>query len=361
MDHSHGAGTPEQDDDPYTMAMSEEAVRLADVQTTEVRRETPTREIELPGRVEVDERTITTVTAHFPGRIRELKVDFTGAPIEKDEPMASIYSPELISAQRELLEALRYEDTNPEMVESARRKLRLWELSERQIERVESRGEVQTELDIVSPVSGVVLDRRVSHEEHVEEGTILYEVANLEDVWVVFEAYEEDLPWLREGDEVSFRLRSNAGPTHTAHITYVDPVVDADSRTVRVRTEVQNSAGRLKPGMLVRGTVQSSGRLGEALTVPASAVLWTGPRSIVYLKAPATEVPTFEAREVELGPRAGDRYVIAEGLEAGDEVVTNGAFKIDSEFQITDRYSMMNRDLEPPQGAGDDSTSSPSQ
>ena len=333
--------------DEYSMVMSESAAQLARVQTTEVERGTPSREIELPGRVKVDERNITTITSHFPGRIRDLKVDFTGAYIEEGQPMASIYSPELISAQRELLEAKRYEETSPEMVESARQKLRLWELSEREINRIEESGEVHTELEIDSPVSGYVLDRRVSHEEHIDEGTILYEVADLDDVWVVFEAYEEDLQWLQEGDEVSFRMRSNPGENHTAQITYIDPVVDGGSRTARVRAEMSNPQGELKPDMLVRGTVHSE--MAEGLMVPKSAVLWTGPRSLVYVKDTDADVPRFEVRDVELGPRAGDFYVIEDGVEEGEHVVFHGAFRLDSEMQLADRFSMMNR--EPGAGA----------
>lgn len=144
-------------------------------------------------------------------------------------------------------------------------------------------------------------------------------------------------------DEVSFRPRSNAEEAHTARIAYVDPVVNPDSRTVRVRAEMANHRGRLKPNTLVRGTVRSNGQMGERLVVPTSAVLWTRPRSIVYLKDPDAEVPTFETREVGLGPRVGDHHVIEDGLEAGEEVVIHGTFKVDSEFQISERYSMMNR------------------
>lgn len=326
----------------HEMEMSESARKLANIQTTEASRETPTREIDLPGRVQVDERRITTVTAHFPGRIRELKVDFTGAPIEEGEPMASIYSPELISAQRELLEAVRHEKTNPSMVENARTKLRRWELGEQTIQAIEERGEVRTEIGIDAPVSGHVLSRSISREQHVQEGTILYKVADLSRVWVVFEAYEDDLQWLSEGDEVSFRLRSDPGTEHTAPITYIDPVVDGSSRTVRVRVEMPNPAGRLKPDMLARGTVRSTGQQGPQVTVPASAVLWTGPRSVVYVKDPSGDVPRFAMREVTLGPRVGDDYVIKSGVEAGEHVVTSGAFTVDSEFQLANRPSMMN-------------------
>ncbi|WP_176521879.1 efflux RND transporter periplasmic adaptor subunit [Longimonas halophila] len=335
-------------DDPYSMVMTDAAMQRAQVQTTEAVSGTPSSEVTLSGRLAVDERRLTTVTTHVDGRIRELMVDFTGASIREGAPMATIYSPELISAQRELLEALKHADRNPRMVESARRKLELWELSDATIRGIEEAGEVQTEVPIVSPVSGTVMDRRVSREQHVQEGTILYEVADLSTLWVVFEAYEEDLPWLREGQTVTFSMRGNAGRTQEATISYIDPMVDPQTRTARVRAELSNPNGRLKPDMLVRGTVQSP-MDNEALLVPDSAVLWTGPRSLVYVQDRASNSPRFEAREVTLGPRVGDRYVIEDGLTEGEHVVTNGAFRVDSAFQLADRRSMMN--VEPGSGS----------
>jgi len=335
-------------DDPYRMVMTDAAVQRAQVQTTEAVRDTPTREITLSGRLAVDERRLTTVTAHVDGRIRELMVDFTGAPIQEGQTMGTIYSPELISAQRELLEALKHADRNPRMVASARRKLELWELSDATIRGIEEAGDVQTEVPITSPVSGVVMDRRISREQHVQEGSILYEVADLSVLWVVFEAYEEDLAWLREGQTVTFSVRGNAGGTQEATISYIDPMVDPQTRTARVRAELSNPNGRLKPDMLVRGTVQSP-MDEEALLVPDSAVLWTGPRSLVYVQDRSSNAHRFEAREVTLGPRVGNRYVIEDGLTEGEHVVTNGAFRVDSAFQLADRRSMMN--VEPGSGS----------
>ncbi len=335
------SGSDAAGNDSYHMVMTDAAVQRAQVQTTEAVRGTPTREVTLSGRLAVDERRLTTVTAHVDGRIRELMVDFTGAPIREGAPMATIYSPELISAQRELLEALKHADRTPRMVEAARRKLELWELSAETIRGIEEAGDVQTEVPIVSPVSGTVMDRRVSREQHVQEGAILYEVADLSALWVVFEAYEEDLPWLREGQTVTFSMRSNAGSPQEATISYIDPMVDPQTRTARVRATLSNPNGRLKPDMLVRGTVQSP-MDDEALLVPDSAVLWTGPRSLVYVQDRASNAPRFEAREVALGPRVGNRYVIKDGLTEGEHVVTHGAFRIDSAFQLADRRSMMN-------------------
>ncbi|MEX2397870.1 MAG: efflux RND transporter periplasmic adaptor subunit [Balneolales bacterium] len=342
--------TSETEENDYAMMMTEAAVKLAQIQTTLVIRDIPKKELHLPGRITVDERQITRVTTHFPGRIRNLNVGFTGAPIKEGEPMATVYSPELINAQRELLEAVSRRESNPRLLEAARQKLRLWELSEEQIQQIEQRGEVMTEVEILSPVDGYVISRNIAEEQHVTEGTVIYEVANLDPIWVVLEAYEEDLAWISTGDLIQFTTRSNSGRTYEAAVSYIDPVVDGGSRTVGIRADIENNDGTLKPGMLVRA--QFAGRIegSEKLMVPASTVLWTGPRSLVYVKDTSADVPRFEVKEVELGLRSGDYYVIEDGLEEGQEVVFNGAFRIDSEFQLADKFSMMNR--EPGSGAG---------
>lgn len=341
------ASSEEQEGD-YAMMMTASAMKLADIQTTSVVRGIPEREIRLPGRIKVDERRTTNVTALFPGRIIDAKVDFTGAPIRKGEPMATVYSAELITAQRELLEADRQRERNPRLYESTRQKFRFWEFTDEQIDDIITRGEVQREMDILSPVDGIVMSRNIADEEHVMEGTVMYEVANLEHLWVVLEAYEEDLGWISTGDEIQFASRGNPGSTRTATVSYIDPVVDPAKRTAGIRADIENSDHRLKPEMLVTGTVLS-GMDDEKLMVPVSSVLWTGPRSLVYVKDTDADTPRFEVREVDLGPRSGDHFVIEEGVEEGEQVVFHAAFRIDSEFQLADRFSMMNR--EPGSGA----------
>jgi Cu(I)/Ag(I) efflux system membrane fusion protein len=343
-----GNQNTEASEDNYSMIMTASAKRLADIQTVPVEKRIPEKIVDLPGRIEVDERRLTNVTSHFSGRIRDLKIDFTGAPIRKNEVMATIYSPELIAAQRELLEAARQKDRNPRLYESARQKFHLWEFTEEQINEIEERGSVQDELEILSPADGFVMSRNVAEEQHVMEGTVIFEVANLDRVWVVLEAYEEDLEWISAGDTFDFQTRANPGENLEATVTFIDPVVDSRTRTVRVRADLNNTNERLKPDMLVRAQLKSRIQ-EEKLMVPASSVLWTGKRSLVYIQDTLADVPRFEAKPVELGPRAGDFYVIEDGLEEGQEVVFHGAFRIDSEMQLADRFSMMNR--EPGSGA----------
>lgn len=334
----------EADEDNYSMVMTASAVRLAGIQTTPVIQAVPQRILDLPGRIRVDERRITRITAHFPGRVRDLNVNFTGAPIRKGEPMATIYSPELITAQRELLEAAARMERNPRLYESARQKFRLWEFTDEQIREIEESGEVRNELEILSPADGYVLSRNIAEEQHVTEGTVIFEVANLDQVWVVLDAYEEDLHWIQPGDSIFFHTRANPGQQHEATIAWIDPVFDPDTRTVGIRADLVNHGNHFKPDMLVRGTLQSEME-SEKLMVPASSVLWTGPRSLVYVQDTSADVPRFEAREVVLGIRAGDHFVIEEGVNEGEEVVFHGNFRIDSEMQLADRFSMMNREL----------------
>lgn len=341
------SGTEAEEND-YSLVMTAAAAKLAQVQTTPVVRSVPQKVVDLPGRIHVDERRLTQVTTHFSGRIRDLKVNFTGASIRRGEPMATIYSPELISAQRELLEAAKQKERNPRLYESARQKFLFWEFTAEQIRDIEDSGEVQTELELLSPVDGFVMSRNVAEEQHVTEGTVIFEVANLDRVWVVLEAYEEDLGWISGGDTFTFTTRSNPGQNYEATVSFIDPVVDSRSRTVRIRADLENRDGLLKPDMLVNATLTAE-MDAEKLLIPTSSVLWTGKRSLVYVQDTAAQVPRYEAKLVELGPRAGNYYVVEEGLTAGEEVVFNGAFRIDSEMQLADRFSMMNR--EPGSGA----------
>ncbi|MEX2602424.1 MAG: efflux RND transporter periplasmic adaptor subunit [Balneolaceae bacterium] len=335
-------------EDEYSMVMTASAARLADIQTVPIERRVPEKVLDLPGRIQVDERRLTNVTAHVSGRIRDLNIDYTGAPIRRGEVMATIYSPELIAAQRELLEAARQKERNPQLYESARQKFRLWEFTEEQINAMEERGSAQIELDILSPANGFVMSRNVAAEEHVMEGTVIFEVANLDRIWVVLEAYEEDLNWISLGDTFHFQTRTNPGQHLEATVSFIDPVVDSRSRTVRIRANLDNSSGLLKPDMLVRAQLNSRMQ-DEKLLVPASSVLWTGKRSLIYVKDTSADLPRFDVREVELGMRTGDYYVIEDGVQEGEEVVFHGAFRIDSEMQLADRFSMMNR--EPGRGA----------
>ena len=323
--------------------MTQAAMKVADVQTVTVQQAVPTKEIYLPGKVKADERRVSAVTARFPGRIERLYVNFTGQEVRKGERLASIYSPELIQAQKELLEATRFKETNPSFHEAAVNKLKLWDLTDKQIQNILETGKIQYNFDIYATQSGTVVSRNVSEGDYVNEGQPLFDVANLGKVWVLFDAYENDLAWVEKGDEISFTVQSMPGKVFTSKVTFIDPVINQRTRVASVRTEVDNPKGQLKPDMFAQGVLESTlDEVENALVVPKSAVLWTGKRAVVFVKDPTFEQPTFEYREVVLGPEAGDLYVVAEGLNAGEEVVANGVFKVDAAAQLEGKRSMMN-------------------
>ncbi len=323
--------------------MSEEAMKLAEVETYTAEKTTPERTLYLNGKIKADERLISSQNAHIPGRIEQLYVSFTGEAVHKGQKLLRIYSPELITAQEELFEALKYAKTNPALLEAARNKLRLWKLRDSQIEAIEKSGKVKDEFDIKSDFNGVITDRLVSVGDYVHEGMPLYTVEDLRHVWVMFEAYESDLPWIKLGDKVMFTNRSIPGKDFTAKVTFIDPVLDPMNRVAYVRAELNNPGYLLKPDMFVDGIITAKLPFDAAqIIIPKSAVLWTGKRSIVYVYKPDMERPTFELRELTLGPDAGDFYIIIDGLTAGEEVVSRGEFKIDAAAQLAGKKSMMN-------------------
>lgn len=329
------------DDEAYPMAvrMSERAMALANVQTTVVGRGADAKELRLTGKVQEDERLVYNQTAHFPGRIEKLYINFTGERVNKGQKIATIYSPELVTAQEELFEAKRF--GNEALVDAARRKLKLWRLSDQEIQAMESSDNLIMEVPVRAHVSGVVINKNVSVGSHVMEGTVLYEIADLSRVWVVFDAYESDLQWIEAGDKISFTVASLPGRTFESEITFVDPVINPKTRVAEVRTEVPNQEGLLKPEMLATAWIKADmPALKAGLAIPRSAVMWTGKRSVVYVKIPGE--PAFMMREVVLGPALEDSYMVAEGLEAGEEVVTHGTFTIDAAAQLQGKKSMMN-------------------
>ncbi|MDW3193017.1 MAG: efflux RND transporter periplasmic adaptor subunit [Cytophagales bacterium] len=331
--------------------MTEAAMMMASIQTVSVTKSEPTKQVYLPGKIEADERSIAKVTAHFDGRVERLYADFTGQYIRQGQRLATMYSPDLVTAQKELFEALKFKDSNPSFYEAAIQKLKLWELTESQIEAIVEKGEPQFYFDVHAPRSGTIMTRNVSKGEHVMDGSVLFEIANLNRLWVLFDAYESDLPWIRTGDSISFKVQSIPGQTFESVVTFIDPVVNKQTRTAAVRTEIRNIDNLLKPEMFVEGTVEAGLTMGEgAVLVPKSAILWTGKRAVAYVKRPNYSQPTFQFREVELGPDAGDYYVVNAGLEEDEEVAANGVFKIDAAAQLQGKTSMMNRQTASPMG-----------
>lgn len=330
--------------DPTVLEMTEEAIRLADIQTTTVGMgQNAGKKLTLSGKIQPDERAAATQVAHIPGRIEQLYITFTGERINKGQAIAKLYSPPLVTAQQELLEAIRFKGKSSEIAEAARTKLRYWKVSDAFIEKVEEAGKIQREITIYADRGGVVMNRKVAVGDYVEEGSALFELSNLSQLWALFEAYEGDLAYVRLGNTVQFTTPSVPGRNFAGRITFIDPIIDPASRTASLRAEIQNPGGILKPEMFIQGEVNASAASKTVVEVPKTAVLWTGKRSVVYLKKTDAEIPTFEYREVELGESTGNAYLVLKGLQTGDEVVTNGAFVIDAAAQLNNQQSMMNK------------------
>ena len=390
------------------LTITPQARALMNIETSRVERRYVTNIVRMVGKVDYDETRLKYITAWVPGRLDRLFVDYTGVEVEKGDHLVSIYSEELYAAQQELIEALRSSrrrgGNRPDvggidLLESAREKLRLLGLTDDQIRQIEKQDKPQTHLTIYSPIHGTVIEKLRQEGDRVKLGDRIYTVADLSQVWVKLDAYESDLIWLRYGQKVTFTTEAYPGEPFTGRIAFIDPILHETTRTAKVRVNVPNQDRKLKPEMFVRAEVRAlvatGGRvidpdlvgkwickmhpevvdpepgecrlcgmklvtteslgyfapttddLGKPLVIPATAPLITGPRAIVYVEVPDAEQPTFVGREIVLGPRAGDFYLVRHGLEEGELVVTRGNFKIDSAIQIEAKPSMMT-----PEGGG---------
>jgi Cu(I)/Ag(I) efflux system membrane fusion protein len=328
--------------DPSAIHLSKEAAQLANVLTSIVTKQKPVKEVRLYGKVQADERLFQSQVAHVPGRIERLSVNFTGETVVKGQVLAEIYSPELITAQQELLETVKTKQLQPELYEASKEKLRQWKLTDDQIAKIESSGVVQNNFQVVSNTSGTVTARRVNTGDHISQGTVLFDIADLSKVWIMFDAYESDLQFLHIGEKLSFTLQALPGIDFSGNIIFIDPVIDPVTRVAKVRVETGNQSGKLKPEMFATGIVSTTlNEYRDNMVIPKTAVLWTGKRSVVYVKQPGDE-PIFKLREIGLGPMLGESYVITDGLTEGEEIVTSGTFSVDAAAQLEGKPSMMN-------------------
>ncbi|MCX6270022.1 MAG: efflux RND transporter periplasmic adaptor subunit [Bacteroidetes bacterium] len=322
--------------------MSREAAQLANVLTSVVSKQNPVKQIRLYGKVQADERLLQSQVSYLPGRIEKLSVNFTGEAVRKGQTLATIYSPELMTAQQELLETIKTKQVQPILYEAAKDKLRQWKLSDNQIADIEKSGTVKPDLEIYSNTTGIVTARRVNNGDYINPGSVLFDIADLSLVWIMFDAYESDLTYLSKGQNVLFTLEALPGINFSGNITFIDPVIDPVNRVAKVRVEISNRDGKLKPEMFATGMVEAHlDQYKDKLVIPRSAVLWTGKRSIVYVKQSGSEEVAFIIREIELGPMLGNSYVVMNGLSEGEEIVTQGAFSVDAAAQLAGKPSMM--------------------
>lgn len=321
--------------------LTAEQERALGVVYTTVRRGTLSRTIRTVGRIEAPEPNVADITLKIDGFIERLYVASTGEAVRRGQPLLSIYSPELVAAQEELLTAQRLAarvDSAAEeawrsaqaMLEASRRRLAYWDITSEQIDRLERTGEVTKTLTLVSPVNGIVLEKDVLEGQRVTPGMRLYRIADLSEMWVEGEVFEQDLRFVREGAQAHIEVAAYPGEHIMGRVSFVYPTVDAQSRTNRMRVTVPNPDLRLKPGMFA--TIFFDVEVGkDDLSVPMEAVMLTGERNLVFVRDPdGMLVP----REVTLGGRAGNRVQILDGLAEGETIVASANFLVDAESRL---------------------------
>lgn len=325
--------------------MTTNAMALANIQTIIVGNasNTDNNTLLLSGKIMPNEEANAVQASYFEGRIEKLNVNFTGEEVRKGQLLATIYAPELVAAQQELLTTASMKTSQPALYNAVRNKLKLWKVSEDQINKIETSGKIRENFPIYATVSGTVSEKMAEEGDYVKQGQPIIKVSNLETVWAMFDAYENQLSQLKKGQKLIVTTNAYPDKKFEATVSFIDPTLNTNTRTVSVRATLNNNEAILKPGMFVTSKVElaKSTATEPQISVPVSAVLWTGTRSLVYVKTNPNE-PIFEMREVGLGSKSGAMYTITDGLKNGEEIVTNGTFTIDAAAQLQGKKSMMN-------------------
>ena len=380
------------DSESRQISMSQAAAKLAQIQTSPVVRDFAKFKISMIGMVFEDETRVAALTARVEGRLDDVYVNFTGVQVNKGDPMVKIWSPPLIRAQVELFETLKGSDPKDDVVRGAEEKLIQLGLTRDQVEEIKNNKKPMINITLRAPINGIVTRKNAVLGQFVREGQEMFIINDLSRVWVKLDAYETDIPWIRYGQEVHFKASAVPGKVFKGKVLFIDPVLDTKTRSVKVRVEADNPDFLLKPGMFVNAQLEAEldnevrviksewsgkyicpihprdtasdtpGNCPESnmpmrpasafgysdnpnptppLLVPATAPLITGKRAIVFVERKDTASPTYDLREVSLGPRAGSSYIVLSGLSEGERVVTKGAFKLDSAMQISAKQSMM--------------------
>lgn len=328
--------------------MTENAMALANIQTTIVgNAETSDDDgmISLSGKIAANEENNTVQSSYFKGRIERLNVNYEGQQVNRGQLLATIYAPDLVAAQQELITAASLKASQPALYKAVRNKLKNWKLSDTQINAIEESGTVRENFPIYATVSGTVSEVMAAQGDYVNQGEPIVKLSNLNSVWAEFDAYENQIAQFNVGQKINITTNAYPNKEFEGTISFIDPILNNTTRTVTVRATLQNRDDLFKPGMFVTGKVKGATQTMEnTLSVPASAVLWTGERSLVYVKTNPNE-PVFEMREVTLGNRSGDNYQVSAGLNNGDEIVTNGTFTVDAAAQLQGKKSMMNQQM----------------
>jgi len=324
-----------------TVKISPQNQQVIGVQTAVVRHEALIRSLRTTGQIAADETKIAHVHVKINGFIEEVFVDYVGQLVKKGQPLFTLYSPDLVSAQEEYLIAKRGDkylsgsqfaevsEGAQSLLRSARERLRLWDISDDQIKKLDETGQVSRTLTFYSPISGFVMDRKAFPQTSVTPDTDLYQITDLSTVWVNADVYEYEVPFVRVGQRAVMRLSYYQGKTYTGKIAYVYPTVDPMARTVKVRIEFANPQFELKPQMFAN--VELNINYGHQVVVPQEAVLDSGDKQYVFV---VREGGVFEPRTVQLGAQFEEKVSVLSGLKAGETIVTSGNFLIDSESRL---------------------------
>ncbi len=362
----HGSAASSEATEPAaSVQMTEEEQRSIGLQTALVQHRVIRRELLAVARVDEPETQLASISVRIGGRIEKLHVDFTGQPVRRGQPIAEIYSPEILSSAEEYKLAIENRKRlassaesqaisgADELIAASRRRLELWGLTPQQIDTIATSDKPQIDLTIYSPASGIVTERKVTQGQYVNAGDALYTVTDLSRVWVKADIYESDLPQVHVGQTVEITSESAPGAKLRGQVGFLEPMVNAQTRTTAARIDVSNPGMRLRPGMFVQVRFALSGE--HALAVQRSAVVDTGTRKLVYV---AKGNGVFEARDVQLGPVADDFFPVLAGLKDGDRIVAEGNFLLDSQTRISGGMSGMfggskefNQQQAPPESA----------
>ncbi len=339
----HAAPKPGEQEKLPVIQLSPDKVQLIGVRTAIAEYRIVDRHIRTVGKVEPDETRLAFVNTKIGGWVKKLYVNFTGDRVEKGQPLLSIYSPDLVTAQEEYLLALRslrsqptatgafaeIESSRKELLESSRRRLLLWDITAEQIDELEKSGKPKTEITMQAPLSGIVLEKMVLDGAYITPGMNLYRIADLSRVWIVADIYEYEAPLVRIGQAARVTFAYEPGESFTASVIYIYPVLDPITRTIKVRLAAGNPGMKLKPEMFANVEIMASSE--SRLTIPTEALIDSGPRKIVYVEK---KTGTYEMRDVTLGVRGGTFVEVLKGIRKGERVVTSGNFLIDSESQL---------------------------
>ncbi len=327
--------------------LSENAMALANIQTSMVGTSSTDADsgFVLSGKITENENETATMPAHFDGRIEKLYVNSLGEQVRKGQAVARIYSPDLVAAQQELITAYKLKASQPQLYNAVKNKFKNWKIHGSQLEEVEQSGQVKTSFTIYSHVSGVVTEIAINEGSHIMDGKPIFKVSNLNTVWANFDVYENQIRQFKKGQAVVVTTNAYPDKTFKGKVDFIDPILDTKTRTVKLRVVLNNKEDVFKPGMFVEGKLNGIANTfseEDVLSIPASAVLWTGKRSVVYVKTNPTD-PVFEMREITIGNQIGSNYPVLEGLQKEDEIVTNGTFTVDAAAQLQGKKSMMNK------------------